>query len=268
MALVGESGSGKTVTAMSILRLNADVQYTGSIEFDQQSLLALDEPRMRAIRGREIAMIFQEPMTALNPLFSIGEQICEVLELHEGVSRAKAVDRAVELLELVYIGDALRRFKALPHQLSGGQRQRAMIAMALACKPRLLIADEPTTALDVTIQKQIVELLLDLQSRFGMAILLITHDLPLVRKFAQRVAVMKSGRIIEQASTEVLVRPSGTRLHPRVDCQQANTSGWPADGRVGSAGSAGGAQRPQAGLYLRQPQGLVFDSTLPGGSGC
>ncbi len=204
MALVGESGSGKTVTAMSILRLNADVHYTGSINFDGKSLLELNDLNMRAIRGREIAMIFQEPMTALNPLFSIGEQICEVLELHEGLSRARAVDRAVELLELVHIGDSLRRFKSLPHQLSGGQRQRAMIAMALACNPRLLIADEPTTALDVTIQKQIVELLLDLQARFGMAILLITHDLPLVRRFAQRVAVMKSGRILEQATTEEL----------------------------------------------------------------
>ncbi len=204
VALVGESGSGKTVTAMSILRLNTDVSYSGSIQLNGRSLLELDESKMRSIRGREIAMIFQEPMTALNPLFSIGEQICEVLELHEGLSRAKAVDRSVELLDLVHIGDSLRRFKSLPHQLSGGQRQRAMIAMALACNPRLLIADEPTTALDVTIQKQIVELLLDLQSRFGMAILLITHDLPLVRKFAQRVAVMKAGKILEQATTEAL----------------------------------------------------------------
>ncbi len=204
VALVGESGSGKTVTALSILRLNTDVQYAGAIRFNGASLLDMAEPQMRAIRGRDIAMIFQEPMTALNPLFSIGDQICEVLELHEGLSRAKAVDRAVELLELVHIDDPLRRFKALAHQLSGGQRQRAMIAMALACNPKLLIADEPTTALDVTIQKQIVELLLDLQSRFGMAILLITHDLPLVRKFAQRVAVMKDGKIIEQAPTETL----------------------------------------------------------------
>ncbi len=204
VALVGESGSGKTVTALSILRLNSDVSYSGAIRFNGQSLLEMTEPQMRAIRGREIAMILQEPMTALNPLFSIGEQICEVLALHEALPRAKAVDRAVELLDLVRIGDSLRRFKALPHQLSGGQRQRAMIAMALACNPKLLIADEPTTALDVTIQKQIVELLLDLQAQFGMAILLITHDLPLVRKFAQRVAVMKDGCIVEQAETAAL----------------------------------------------------------------
>ena len=201
-AIVGESGSGKTVTAMAIMRLNTDAHYGGSIQFEGKSLFELADREMRAIRGREIAMVFQEPMTALNPLFSVGEQICEVLELHEGLVRAKAVDRAVELLELTQISDAARRFHSYPHQLSGGQRQRAMIAMALACNPRLLIADEPTTALDVTVQKQIVELLLDLQTRFGMAILLITHDLPLVRRFAQRVAVMQAGRIVEQGATE------------------------------------------------------------------
>lgn len=208
-ALVGESGSGKTVTALSILRLNTDAVYEGTIRFDGESLLDVPEQRIRGLRGRDVAMVFQEPMTALNPLFSVGNQIIEVIERHEGLPRAEAVTRALELLRLVRIPEPERRFSALPHQLSGGQRQRAMIAMALACRPRLLIADEPTTALDVTIQQQIVELLLDLQAQFGMAILLITHDLPLVRRFAQRVAVLQHGRIVEQGGTaELFAAPS------------------------------------------------------------
>ncbi|MFT4100000.1 MAG: dipeptide ABC transporter ATP-binding protein [Burkholderiaceae bacterium] len=203
-ALVGESGSGKTVTAMSVLRLHADARYQGTIRLDGRDLLALSERQMRGVRGKDVAMIFQEPMSALNPLYTVGEQICETLELHEGMTRAQAMARAIELLQLVRINEPARRAQAYPHQLSGGQRQRAMIAMALACEPRLLIADEPTTALDVTIQRQIVELLLDLQTRLGMAILLITHDLPLVRRFAQRVAVMRDGRIVETAETAAL----------------------------------------------------------------
>ena len=191
-ALVGESGSGKTVTALSVLRLNADARYGGRIEFAGRDLLGCSERELRAVRGGEIAMIFQEPMTALNPLYPIGDQICEALELHEGLARRQAARRAIELLE------RQRRFGSYPHQLSGGQRQRAMIAMALACNPKLLIADEPTTALDVTVQRQIVGLLDELQRDMGMSVLLITHDLPLVRSFADRVAVMKDGRIVEQ----------------------------------------------------------------------
>ncbi|MFO1197151.1 MAG: dipeptide ABC transporter ATP-binding protein [Burkholderiaceae bacterium] len=200
-ALVGESGSGKTVTALSVLQLNADAHYGGRIVFAGEDLAGRGDASMRAIRGKEIAMIFQEPMTALNPLYPIGDQICESLELHEGLSRAQAARRAVELLARTRIPEPERRFAAFPHQLSGGQRQRAMIAMALACGPKLLIADEPTTALDVTVQRQIVELLRELQREFRMAVLLITHDLPLVRSFADRVGVMQNGRLLELGAT-------------------------------------------------------------------
>ncbi len=203
-ALVGESGSGKTVTALSVLRLNADARYAGSVRFAGRELLGASERELRGVRGREIAMIFQEPMSALNPLYPIGDQICEAIERHEGVSRAQAVRRAIELLERTHVPEPQRRFSSFPHQLSGGQRQRAMIAMALACSPKLLIADEPTTALDGTVQRRIVELLDELQRDFGMSVLLITHDLPLVRSFADRVAVMKDGRIVEQGTTRAL----------------------------------------------------------------
>ena len=207
-ALVGESGSGKTVTALSVLRLAVDARYGGRVVFDGRDLLRCSERELRGVRGREIAMIFQEPMTALNPLIPIGEQICEAIEVHEGLSHAQARRRAIELLERTRVPEPQRRFGSLAHQLSGGQRQRAMIAMALACHPKLLIADEPTTALDVTIQRQIVALLDELQRETGMAVLLITHDLPLVRAFADRVAVMKDGRIVEQGRTaEVFARP-------------------------------------------------------------
>ncbi len=200
-ALVGESGSGKTVSALAITRLNPDARYQGRVMFDGRDLMAAGERELRGVRGKEIAMIFQEPMTALNPLYSIGDQICEVIELHEGLSRAQATRRAIDLLARTHIPDAARRFSSYPHQLSGGQRQRAMIAMALACSPRLLIADEPTTALDVTIQRQIVDLLAELQREFSMALMLITHDLPLVRSFADRVAVMQAGRLVEIGET-------------------------------------------------------------------
>ncbi len=200
-ALVGESGSGKTVTALAVLRLNEDASYAGSIRFEGRELLDLPERALRGIRGRDIAMVFQEPMTAFNPLYSVGDQICETLERHEGLSRKQAARRAIELLARTRIPEPARRFASFPHQLSGGQRQRAMIAMALACRPRLLIADEPTTALDVTIQRQIIALLDELQREIGMAVLLITHDLPLVRLFADRVAVMKDGLIVEQGAT-------------------------------------------------------------------
>ncbi|MGC9457145.1 MAG: ABC transporter ATP-binding protein [Halothiobacillaceae bacterium] len=203
VALVGESGSGKTITALSILRLLEDDQvvYTGgSIHYGTTDLLTLSERRMRALRGREIAMIFQEPMTALNPLQPIWKQVAEGLVLHEGLSARQAHDRAVELLERTGIPEPARRAGFVPHQLSGGQRQRAMIAMALACRPRLLIADEPTTALDVTLQGQIMDLLTELQEDFGMSLLLITHDLSLVENHADRVVVMRQGEIVEQGA--------------------------------------------------------------------
>ncbi|MGE0803802.1 MAG: ATP-binding cassette domain-containing protein, partial [Lautropia sp.] len=197
-ALVGESGSGKTMTAHAVLRLIGEARYGGSIRFAGKDLLAASERELSNVRGREIAMIFQEPMAALNPLYSIGDQIGEVLVRHQGMTRQQARAHAIELLDLTKVREPQRRCDHLPHQLSGGQRQRAMIAMALACRPRLVIADEPTTALDVTVQAQIIALLSDLQREIGMAVLLITHDLPLVRSFAERVAVMSKGRIVEQ----------------------------------------------------------------------
>ncbi|HWT70902.1 MAG TPA: dipeptide ABC transporter ATP-binding protein [Oxalicibacterium sp.] len=207
-ALVGESGSGKTVTALSILRLNQDAAYEGCILLEGQDILQRSEPAMRAVRGKDVAMIFQEPMTALNPLFTIGNQIAEVLMLHEAIDAPAAALRTIELLDKVGIAEPQRRALAYPHQLSGGQRQRAMIAMALACKPKLLIADEPTTALDVTIKVQILELLNRLQREENMAVLMITHDLNLVRHFADRVGVMEKGRLIESGDTaQVFAQP-------------------------------------------------------------
>ncbi len=203
-ALVGESGSGKSVTALSILRLVADARTRGEIFWAGENLLEKSEQEMRAIRGADIAMIFQEPMTALNPLYPIGRQIVEAIELHEGLPRQEAGKRAVALLERTGIPDAGRKFFSYPHQLSGGQRQRAMIAMALACKPKLLLADEPTTALDVTVRAQIVALLRDLQEEYGLAVMLITHDLNLVRTFATRVGVMEQGVLVECEETERL----------------------------------------------------------------
>ena len=207
LALVGESGSGKSVTALSILKLH-DARQThylhGEIEFDGKNLLALDEAEMRQIRGQDIAMIFQEPMTALNPVYRIGEQLIESLIVHKNMSRAKARLHMIELLDRTGIVEPEKRFDAYPHMLSGGQRQRVMIAMALACQPKLLIADEPTTALDVTIQAQIIELLEDLQKEFGMAVLMITHDLNMVKRFADQVCVMKDGEIVEQNNVQDL----------------------------------------------------------------
>ena len=201
VALVGESGSGKSITALSVLGLVDNATTGGRILFDGQDLRAKSEPAMRAIRGGEIAMIFQEPMTALNPLHTIGAQIGEVLALHEGLDRRAARAHAIALLARTGIVEAARRIDAYPHQLSGGQRQRAMIAMALAGKPRLLIADEPTTALDVTIQAQILALLDELQAETGMALLFITHDLHLVRRFTDRVGVMERGKLVEVGPT-------------------------------------------------------------------
>ena len=207
LALVGESGSGKTVTALSLLGLAQGARVTGQALFSAApgasiDLIAAPERDMLVVRGQDIAMIFQEPMTALNPVFTIGEQIAEVLQLKMGLTRAQAWTAAISLIADTGIPEPERRVGAYPHQLSGGQRQRAMIAMAIACKPKLLLADEPTTALDVTVRKQILGLLADLQQQYGMAVLLITHDLNLVRRFADRVAVMERGSIVEQGTVQ------------------------------------------------------------------
>jgi len=201
MALVGESGSGKTVTAMSVLRLHDEdkvVYPSGSIIFNGQDVLGTDESHIQKVRGSDISMIFQEPMTSLNPTYTVGDQIMEPLFIHKQMGKAAARKRAIELMELVGISDAKNRFDAYPHLLSGGQRQRMMIAMALACEPKLLIADEPTTALDVTVQLQILLLLEKLQKEFSMSVLLISHDLNLVRRFADHVCVMQEGDLVEQ----------------------------------------------------------------------
>ena len=227
LALVGESGCGKSVTALSILRLveTPPGEYTGGeILLSGEDLLRVSEERIREIRGNDVAMIFQEPMTSLNPVFTIGEQVAEAVELHQQVGAAEARARAIEALRRVGIPAPEQRTNEYPHQLSGGMRQRVMIAMALACNPALLIADEPTTALDVTIQAQILELIAKLQQELGMAVLLITHDLGVVAETAHRVAVMYAGRVVEEADVlELFERPRHPytagllRSRPRLD---------------------------------------------------
>ena len=206
LGLVGESGCGKSITALSIMRLIAPPGKIvgGEISFDGRNLLKLSDGEMRAIRGDDIAMIFQDPMTSLNPVFTVGEQIAEALRLHRKLSRKAAREGAIEAMREVSIPDPARRIDDYPHQLSGGMRQRVMIAMALACDPKLLIADEPTTALDVTIQAQILELLNELRKNRELAVLLITHDLGVVAEVADRVAVMYTGRIVEESPVEEL----------------------------------------------------------------
>ena len=202
LGVVGESGCGKSVSALSILRLVANPPgriVGGSIAFEGRNLLEVSETEMERIRGNEISMIFQEPMTSLNPLFTVGRQVSEAIALHQGLSRREAMGRAVEMLRQVYIPEPERRVHAYPHQLSGGMRQRVMIAMALSCNPKVLIADEPTTALDVTIQAQILDLMRELQKTFGTAIVLITHDMGVVAENADRVVVMYAGRKVEEA---------------------------------------------------------------------
>jgi peptide/nickel transport system ATP-binding protein len=214
LAIVGESGCGKSVTALSILRLVPSPPgriVAGVIRLAGRNLLDLDEAAMRDVRGNDISMIFQEPMTSLNPVLTIGRQIAETLILHQGLDRKAALDRAVEMLRLVHIPEARRRIGQYPHQLSGGMRQRVMIAMALACNPKLLIADEPTTALDVTIQAQILDLMRELKQKIDAAIILITHDLGVVAEMAQRVVVMYAGRKAEEAPVRQLFRRP---LHP------------------------------------------------------
>jgi len=212
LGVVGESGSGKSVTALSIMRLIPEAQgrvVGGDIRFKGESILKMSDEAVRALRGNRIAMIFQDPMTSLNPVFRVGAQIGESLRIHKGMSKAQAEKRAVELLELVGIPHPTERARDYPHQYSGGMRQRAMIAMALACDPDILIADEPTTALDVTIQAQIIDLMIDLQKRTGAAIIMITHDLGVVADIADNVMVMYAGRPIEYGSSdEVFYRPS------------------------------------------------------------
>jgi peptide/nickel transport system ATP-binding protein len=213
LAIVGESGCGKTVTAMSVLRLipQPPGRLRGAVRFGGRELLTLPERALRALRGKEIGMIFQEPMTSLNPVLTVGRQVAETLRVHEGLGARAAARRAIEMLETVGIPEPARRASQYPHQLSGGMRQRVMIAIALACTPQLLIADEPTTALDVTIQAQILDLMRDLKARVGAAILLITHDLGVVAEMAQRVVVMYAGQRVEEAPVvELFARP----LHP------------------------------------------------------
>jgi peptide/nickel transport system ATP-binding protein len=214
LGVVGESGCGKTVTALSVLKLIAMPPgriVAGQILWQGRDLVPLPNADMNDVRSKEIAIIFQEPMTSLNPVYTVGEQIAEVVRRHEGLGRRAALAKTVDMLKLVQIPNPQRRVHDYPHQFSGGMRQRVMIAMALSCNPKLLIADEPTTALDVTIQAQILELLGDLKSRFGMAVMLITHAMGVVAETAQRVAVMYAGKVIEEASVEQLF---GRPRHP------------------------------------------------------
>ncbi|MBF8287143.1 MAG: oligopeptide ABC transporter ATP-binding protein [Candidatus Rokubacteria bacterium] len=214
LGVVGESGCGKSVTALSIMKLIPSPPgkiIEGEILYNGTNLVDLPARQMRKIRGKEISMIFQEPMTSLNPVFTCGEQIAEALRLHEGLGRRAAMDKTVEMLKLVHIPNAERRVKEYPHQLSGGMRQRIMIAMALSCNPKLLIADEPTTALDVTIQAQILELLNELKSKLKMAVLLITHDMGVIAETAQRVVVMYAAKVAEEAPVADLFKEP---LHP------------------------------------------------------
>ncbi len=214
LGIVGESGCGKTVTALSLMKLIPMPPgriVEGQILWEGRDLVTLPPAQMRKVRGKEISMVFQEPMTSLNPVFTIGEQIAEAIRLHEGLGRRDAMDKTVEMLKIVHMANPERRVKEYPHQLSGGMRQRVMIAMALSCNPKLLIADEPTTALDVTIQAQILELLNELKAKLGMAVLLITHDMGVIAETAQRVMVMYAAKVVEEAPVKSLFKEP---LHP------------------------------------------------------
>jgi peptide/nickel transport system ATP-binding protein len=227
LGVVGESGCGKTVTALTVMKLIPMPPgriVAGQVLWQGRDLVPLDEAEMRKIRAKEIAIVFQEPMTSLNPVYTVGDQIAEVVRLHEGLGRGAALEKTVEMLRLVRIPNPERRFRDYPHQFSGGMRQRVMIAMALACNPKLLIADEPTTALDVTIQAQILELIAELKSRLGMAVMLITHAMGVIAETAQRVTVMYAGKVIEEAPVrELFARPRHPytqgliRSIPRID---------------------------------------------------
>jgi oligopeptide/dipeptide ABC transporter ATP-binding protein len=279
LGLVGESGSGKSVSALSVLRLVRPPGriMAGSIMFRGRDLLTLPETEMRRVRGAEISLIFQEPLTALNPVFTVGDQIAEALLVHGKAGRAEARRRAVELLEAVRLPDSARQVHDYPHQLSGGMRQRVLIAIALACQPALLIADEPTTALDVTIQAEILDLLREMKARFNLSLLLITHDLGVVAETADRVAVMYAGRIVEEAPVRAIFRDPkhpytrgllasipGVTGHPSA-ADHPSAAGHPSAGAApGAPGAAPGA--PTRRTRLRAIEGTVPDlSALPRG---
>jgi len=265
LAVVGESGCGKSVTSLSILRLIASPPgrtVEGRVVFEGRDLLALPEPEMRKIRGDAISMIFQEPMTSLNPVLTIGHQIAEALILHRGLAHDAAEIRAVEMLRLVRMPEPERRVVQYPHQLSGGMRQRVMIAMALACEPRLLIADEPTTALDVTIQAQILDLMRELKVRTGAAIMLITHDLGVVAEMAQRVVVMYAGRKVEEASViDLFARPRHPYTRGLLD--SIPKLGAATQERRASDGAAGGRLAEIAGTVPSLLQPIVGCAFAP-----
>ncbi len=257
MGLVGESGCGKSVTALSIMRLIDDPPgriVDGEILFDGRDLLALGNSEMRDVRGNDIAMIFQEPMTSLNPVFTVGDQIAEAVRLHQDVGPAEARNRAIESLRSVGVNAPERRVRQYPHELSGGLRQRVMIAMALSCNPKLLIADEPTTALDVTIQAQILELIKEIQARTGTALLLITHDLGVVAETVQRIAVMYAGVIVEQGTAEQVL------LDPKHPYTQGLLSSIPARQRRGQQLSVIKGVVPNP---FRMPPGCKFEPRCP-----
>ena len=265
LALVGESGSGKSVLALSLVKLIEGAKLSGRCLWTRQDeqnlapestdapntldLVKLTERQLEPIRGQDIAFVFQEPMTALNPVFSVGEQIAEVLQIKRGMTREEAWHEAIDLIKVTGIAEPVRRAKSYPHQLSGGQRQRVMIAMALACRPRLLIADEPTTALDVSVRSQILDLLDHLQYRFGMAVLLITHDLEAVRRFADRVLVMEKGLVVEQGEAkEVLTQPQHAYTQKLLNSQPIrDVVVPPADAPVMLQGWGLGVQYPASG---------------------
>ena len=258
LAIVGESGCGKSITALSLLRLVPDPPGRiagGSIKLAGVDLLALSEEAMRGVRGKDIAMIFQEPMTSLNPVLTIGSQIAEVLLLHEPIDRQQAREKSIDMLRLARIPEPEQRAKEYPHQLSGGMRQRAMIAMALACNPKVLIADEPTTALDVTIQAQILDIIVDLQRKLGTAIILITHDLGVVAEIAQRVIVMYAGRKVEEAPVDDLFeRPA----HPYTRGLLASIPNLDAAARVEPVRSRLNEIKGMVPVLSRLPPGCAF----------
>ena len=264
MAIVGESGCGKSMTALSVMRLIPDPPgriVAGAIELDGRDLLKLDEAQMRAVRGNDISMIFQEPMTSLNPVLTIGAQISETVQLHQDLTKSAAWEKAVEMMRRVRIPEAAQRANEYPHQLSGGMRQRAMIAMALACNPKVLIADEPTTALDVTIQAQILDLMFALQQEFGTATILITHDLAVVAETSQWVIVMYAGKKVEEADVDALFEQP---LHPYTlgllaSIPRLTSMGGGPAGTGGRLKEIPGAVPP---LY-RLPEGCVFAPRCP-----